>query len=138
MGLKRYFWRMFGPGMTIDMIKNSLEEGNPVEGIKRTVRETVCEDNPITSRIYKAGQYDGKIEGYIDASAEYENKLLEQADLFLQQKRVFESERDEYERLLDAYEAEIERLSKKLDRSEKENERLQQLLLKERELKSLS
>ena len=137
MGLGRFLWRTVGGGMLIDTVKNIVEEGDPIEGVKRTYKETYFADNPITSQIYKAGKYDGKKEGYVDASEEYEKKLLEQADLFLKQKRVFENERNEYESLLDAYEEEIDRLSQKVDRTEAENRTLQQLLLKERELRHM-
>ena len=73
-------------------------------------------------------------EGYEEASAEYEHKLIEQADLFLKQTRVFEEERDEYEKLLDEYDKEIELLENKADKTDRENKYLQELLLKERKL----
>ena len=75
-----------------------------------------------------------KKEGYEEASAEYEHKLIEQADLFLKQTRVFEEERDEYEKLLDEYDKEIELLENKADKTDRENKYLQELLLKERKL----
>ena len=137
MGLGRFLWRSTSIGNMVGTVKNIMEEGDLVEGVKKTYKERYCEDNPITSQIYKAGRYDGKKEGYVDASEEYEKKLLEQADLFLKQKEVFENERDEYESLLDAYEEEIDRLSKKVDRTEEENRTLQRLLLKERELRHM-
>lgn len=137
MGIKRFVWRSTGFGRTIDTVKNMIEEGSVIEGIKRTTKEDFTEDNPLTSAIYKVGKYDGTIEGYATASDEYENKFLKQADEFLKQKVVFEGERKAYERLLDEYESEIERLSNKLDRTKAENDFLQELLLRERKLKSL-
>ena len=80
----------------------------------------------------------GKKEGYVAASAEYEKKLLEQADLFLTQKNLFEQQKDEYEKLLDEYEAEIERLERKQKLTDAENTYLNQLLRKERALRKIS
>lgn len=138
MGIGRMLWRSIGPGRTIDTIKNIIEEGSVVEGIKRTVKEDIYEDNPITSRIYQSGRYEGKVEGYVEASKEYESKLLAQADEFLKQKEIFEDQRDAYEKLLDDYEAEIEVLIKKLDRTEAENEYLNELLIREYELRKIA
>ncbi|MCR5667427.1 MAG: hypothetical protein K6G05_00045 [Lachnospiraceae bacterium] len=137
MGLRRMLWRSTQLGRTVDTVKNIVDEGSIVDGIKRTVKEDFCEDNPITSRVYQSGRYDGKIEGYEEASDEYEEKLLKQADEFLKQKQIFESERDSYEELLDAYEEEIDALSEKVNRTEAENEYLQQLLIRERKLRKM-
>jgi DNA repair exonuclease SbcCD ATPase subunit len=115
-----------------------VEEGSVVEGIKRTAKEDWCEDNPVTSRIYQAGRYDGKVEGCEEASDEYEKKLLEQADEFLKQKKIYETEREQYEELLDEYESEIEELEARVNRTEAENEYLQQLLLRDRKLRKLA
>ena len=138
MGLGRMLWRSTGIGRTIDTVKNMVEEGSVIEGVKKTAKEDWCEDNPITSRVYQAGKYDGKVEGYEEASDEYEEKLLKQADEFLKQKQIFESERDAYEALLDEYETEIDDLSEKLDKTEAENEYLQQLLLRDRKLRRMA
>lgn len=137
MGLKRLLWRSTSLGRTIDTVKNIVDEGSVVDGIKRTVKEDVCEDNPVGKAIYEAGNYDGKIEGYNQASAEYEKKLLEQADLFLQQKKIYEDERDKYEELLDEYEEEIEKLEAKINKTQAEKEYLQELLLRDRKLRKL-
>ncbi len=77
MGLKRMLWRSTGIGRTIDTIKNIADEGSLIEGVKRTVKEDYCEDNPITSTIYKSGKYDGRKEGYAEASDEYEKEIAE-------------------------------------------------------------
>lgn len=83
------------------------------------------------------GKYDGQIDGYNQASKEYESKLLEQADLFIQQKTKLENEMDAYEQLLNDYEVAISELENNLERTETENQLLQALLLKERLLKKL-
>ena len=137
MGLKRFIWRHTPTGAMIDTIRSIAEEKSVIGGLKRMQDEEWTEDNPVTSAIYKSGKYDGKKEGYIEASAVYEKKLLEQADAFLQQKEIFESQRKSYEELLDQYEEEIDCLKKKADRSEAENQLLQQLLLRERQLKMM-
>ena len=85
MGLKRWIKHEVMPVTKYtDAIKNMIDEGSVVEGIKKSVKQNYCEDNPVTTPIYEAGKFDGKKEGYVEASNEYEKKLLEQADLFLQ------------------------------------------------------
>jgi vacuolar-type H+-ATPase subunit I/STV1 len=137
MGFGRMIWRSTSIGRAIDTVKNVVEEGSVIDGVKKTAKEDLCEDNPITSRIYQSGKYEGKKEGYAEASDEYEEKLLKQADEFLKQKYVYESERDEYEALLDEYEKEIDVLSEKVNRTQAENEYLQQLLLRDRKLRKM-
>ena len=99
MGINRMLWRYGskGIGWIIDAAKNISEESSLTGGIRRTLKEDFCEDNPITSYIYSLGKNDGKKDGYIKASSEYEIKLLEQADKFLKQDKIFESEKDAYE-----------------------------------------
>lgn len=138
MGLGRMIWRSSLIGRSIDTVQNIAEEGSVIAGLKKTTKEDWCEDNPITSRLYQVGRYDGKVEGYEEASDEYEEKLLKLADEFLEQKHIFDSERDAYEALLDEYEAEIDALSEKVDRTEAENEYLQQLLLRDRKLRRMT
>ena len=137
MGIKRAFWRYTAVGRTIDTISNVRSEGSLVQGIKRTVKEDLCEDNPFTRMVYNYGKYDGKVEGYEQASNQYEMKLLKQADEFLEQKKIFETEKNAYEQLLDAYEVEINSLEEKINRTETENEYLQQLLLRDRKLRKM-
>lgn len=96
------------------------------------------EDNPLTTPIYNTGKYDGKIEGYTEASQEYETKLLEQAEEFLKQRQIFKEQQEAYEQLLDEYEKEIKALENKVDRTEQENMYLTQLLLNERQLLKLT
>lgn len=60
MGLKRLLWRSNFLGQTIDTIRNIIDEEDVVEGTKRTIKENICEDNPIGKAIYNIGTYDGK------------------------------------------------------------------------------
>lgn len=137
MGLKRLLWRSTTLGRTIDTLKNIVDEGAVVDGVKRTIKEDFCEDNPIGKVIYTIGEYDGQKSGYIQASTEYEEKLLKQADSFLEQQKVYESEKEKYEALLDEYEFEIERLKSKVSKTEEEQIYLQKLLHKENKLRKL-
>ena len=137
MGIGKFFLRTIVPDFrTVELIQDVAEHG-VIDGIKENSRRELQEDNPITAPVYKAGKRDGKKEGYVAASAEYEKKLLEQADLFLTQKNLFEQQQDEYEKLLDEYEAEIERLERKQKLTEAENTYLNQLLRKERALRKI-
>lgn len=137
MGLGRFLWRATGIGHRIDTVKNILDEESIVKGVKKTVKEDFCEDNPVTAHIYNVGKFDGKKDGYAQASEEYEAKLLEQADLFLKQIKDFKKEKEAYEELLKEYEVAIAELEEKANRTEQENQLLQSLLLKERQLKKL-
>lgn len=137
MGLKRGLWRSTGVGRTIDTVKNIVDEGSISGGVKRMIKEDLTEDNPLGKIIYDSGRYDGKKEGYEEASAEYEHKLIEQADRFLKQEKVLEEKWDEYKKLLVECEKEIELLENKADKTDRENKYLRELLLKERKLKKL-
>jgi uncharacterized protein (DUF697 family) len=57
--------------------------------------------------------YQGRKDGYDEASGEYEIKLRKQADEFLNQAKDIKRDIDEYEKLLDKYEAYIEKLESK-------------------------
>lgn len=81
--------------------------------------------------------HEGKMQGYAEASDEYETKLLEQAEDFIKQKKDFQRERDAYEALLDEYDKEIDILNAKINKTEEEKEYLYQLMIKERELRKL-
>ena len=138
MGILRGLWRSTVTGRIIDTVRNIAEKGDLLDGVKKTIKEDWIVDNPLGSAIYNSGKYDGKIEGYAEASDEYEAKLLDQADKFLQQQKIFESERDEYEALLDAYEQETDALTEKVNRTEAENAYLQKLLLRDRKLRKMA
>ena len=137
MGIGRFLWRATGIGHNIDTAKNIVKERSLIKGVKKTIKEDFCEDNPVTSHIYNAGKFDGKKDGYQQASEEYEAKLLKQADLFLEQIKDFKKEKEAYDELLKEYEAAILELEEKANRTEQENQILQELILKERQLKNL-
>ena len=138
MGLGELLKKALIPGYKeYTLIKDIKEQGGIIAGIKENARRDRQEDNPFTSRVYQEGKHDGKKDGYVAASAEYEKKLLAQADEFLKQKELFQQQRDEYEKLLTEYEAEIERLEQIQARTEAENQYLQELLSRERRLRRL-
>ena len=76
MGLKRGLWRSTGVGRTIDTVKNIVDEGSISGGVKRMIKEDLTEDNPLGKMIYESGRYDGKKEGYEEASAEYDCRIM--------------------------------------------------------------
>lgn len=82
--------------------------------------------------------FEGKKQGYAEASDVYEKKLLEQANMFTKEKDAFTKERDEYEDLLDKFDKRICELQEKVNKSQQEVVLLNELLLKERELRKLS
>lgn len=53
------------------------------------------------------GRYEGKKDGYAEASEEYEAKLRKQADEFSKERQNFKNEKAEYEDLLDEYEQQL-------------------------------
>ena len=136
MGIVRFLRRTNSINRIIDTTKNIIEEGSIKDGLRRTVREDI-EDTPIVSNIYNMGKYEGKKQGYVDASKEYEEKLLSQAKHFINQKELLINEVSNYEKLLDEYEVEIERLEGKLNKTESENKYLSKLLSNERKLKQM-
>ena len=81
--------------------------------------------------------YEGLKKGYEQASAEYEKKLLEQADMFLKQKEQMQAVDKKKEELLEELLGEIERLDNKVKLTEEENRYLQELLLREHKLRKL-
>ena len=137
MGIVRFLRRTNSINRIIDTTKNIIEEGSIKDGLRRTVREDI-EDTPIVSNIYNMGKYEGKKQGYVDASKEYEEKLLSQAEHFINQKELLVNEVSNYEKLLDEYEVEIERLEGKLNKTESENKYLSKLLSNERKLKQIA
>ena len=138
MGLLRGLARLNPNYHFWDTVRNIKDEGDIVDGIKRTVKEDLTEDNPLGKSNYATGKNDGAKEGYATASAEYEEKLLQQANEFLSQKRDFERERNHYETMWEEYEKEINSLTEKCNTSLQDCEFLQQLLLMERRLRKLA
>ena len=104
------------------------------EAYARDGREIFFKRIPIINSIYSSGRYDGKYEGYVKASREYEKKLLEQAETFLTQKEIFEDQKRQYEALLEEYEQYIEEMSAKASLTNEEETHLNQILLTERKL----
>lgn len=136
MGIIRLLKRSVIPGqMAVDIVKSVIEEKNLVKGMKKIAKETFTEDTPGLADIYNMGRYEGKKQGYVEASKEYEEKLLLQAEHFINQKELLVNEVSNYEELLDEYE--IERLEGKLNKTESENQYLSKLLSNERKLKQI-
>ena len=65
--------------------------------------------------IEEKGRRKGKIEGYVEASNEYEKKLLDQAVEFLKQKGNYDGILKEKEELLDEYETYIEEMEARIE-----------------------
>ena len=137
MGLKRYIWRSTRLGYVVDNVKNIVDEGSIVEGIKRTHKEIIVEDNPLTSWACKEIAYEAHKEGYEQASELYNTKLLKLTDMFLSQMDMVVKERELYEQLLDEYEEEIERLSGIPTKTDAEANYLKELVYNEYELRKL-
>ncbi|MGC7873327.1 hypothetical protein ACPUYX_17610 [Desulfosporosinus sp. SYSU MS00001] len=135
MGFKRFLIKTLIPGYNyVDTAKKIYKHGL-VDGVKEKIREDFLEDTPGISHAYNAGKYEGKKEGYVEASFQYEDKLLRQAEEFLKQTKDFESQKVEYEKLIDDYEEYIEAMSTREDLSSKENEYLQKIIVMEKSLK---
>lgn len=137
MGVGRFIRRINPTVHTVETVQNIVKEKSVKKGLERTFREDFCEDNPLTRSVYDVGKLDGKEEGYVEASQEYESKLLGQAAEFLKQRELDEKQLEAYEQLLDGYESAISELEAKVERTEEENELLGQLLIQERQLRKL-
>lgn len=102
-------------------VYNIVDEGSLVNGIKRTIKEELTEDNIITAPFYqlgkKEGYREGERDGYIRCSREYEEKLRRQAELFLHTSNKWKKEKAEYEALLDEYELTIAELEAQISRT---------------------
>ena len=60
MGLLRGIWRSIPVGRAIDTIRNVVEEGSIVDGVKRTVKEDFTEDNLLGKAIYAENMMERK------------------------------------------------------------------------------
>lgn len=87
--------------------------------------------------LYDEGKDEGRRDGYVEASYEYENKLLKQAEEFLKQKEIAASKRKQYDNLINEYEKYIDKLENKVQITEQEKEYLNRLLITERKLRRL-
>ena len=141
MGLGKFLLKTAFPIYhAVDTVKKMNEHGI-VDGYKEATKELWLDDAPVVSHVYKAGKveghYQGKKDGYVEASNEYEKKLLAQADSFLRQNSIFEGEKAEYDALLLAYEKHIEKMESSVSSNSKEEEYMNSLILAERKLKKL-
>jgi len=123
------------PGYGYVNVIKKISENGLVDGVKEIIREDILEDTPGISHVYNVGKHEGKMEGYVEASHEYEGKLLKQAEVFLKQTNDFESEKQEYEQLINDYEKYIDEMSSRANLSSEENEYLQKMMIMERKLK---
>ena len=80
--------------------------------------------------LYDEGKDEGRRDGYVEASYEYEKKLLKQAEEFLKQKEIAKSKRKQYDNYIDE-------LENKVQITEQEKEYLNRLLITERKLRRL-
>lgn len=87
--------------------------------------------------LYDEGKDEGRRDGYVEASYEYEKKLLKQAEEFLKQKEIAKSKRKQYDNLINEYENYIDELENKVQITEQEKEYLNRLLITERKLRRL-
>lgn len=106
------FWkRMIIPFYNTKKTVESIKTYGLVEGIKEDSKE-LAKEAPIINTIYKMGKtdgvYEGKKQGYIRASKEYEDKLLKQAQKFKNQKVLLKKDINERDLLLKEYEEYIE------------------------------
>ena len=138
MGFKRFLKKSFIPGYRLKNVVENVVTFGVVDGLKEEFKETYLEDMPGTSHIYNAGKYEGKKEGYVKASNEYENKFIKQANEFLNQTKDITNQRDEYEQLLDDYGKYIDEMMQKDNLSEKEKDNMNQMMITERKLRGLS
>ncbi|WP_058953074.1 hypothetical protein [Clostridium tyrobutyricum] len=137
MGFERFLKKILIPEYNaIDMAQKIVENG-VVDGIKEKIKEDLLEDTPVISHIYNVGKYDGKKDGYAQASHEYEKKLLKQADEFLKQANVFKSDKVRYEKLIDDYERYIDKMMQKGNMSNEEKDYMNQIMVMERRLKKI-
>lgn len=91
----------------------------------------------LTDKVFEKGRSLGKKEGYVQASFEYEKKLIKQAEEFLKQAKVFESDKARYERLIDDYERYIDEMMQKSNMSNEEKDYMNQIMVMERKLRKL-
>ena len=131
LGMKRMALRAFVPGYSTVrkiglMKKHGFRKGAEIEA------NELMNDIPGVSHIYREGQkqgrYEGKKEGYVDASTVYEKKLREQAAQFLSEKSAFSETIDGYEALLDELQFYIKTLERKETLSKNEEADLDQAI----------
>lgn len=116
MGMKRMALRMLVPGYGVARQINMMKKHGMKKGIEMEANDLI-NDTPIVGHLLREGQrqgrYEGKKEGYIDASKVYEKKMKEQANRFLAEKNKFSETIDDYESLLDELQLYIQSLERK-------------------------
>lgn len=138
-GFRRAMARWTMPGYTVGRVIKKIAKGDSLgDAIIHEGKEIICEDTPGLNLIYDAGKFDGKKEGYQEASGEYEKKICELTNMFLAQNKVHKQQEDEYNKLLDEYDILITQLTNKVEKTEAENKNLMSLLAAERKLRKLS
>lgn len=137
MGYKRLLKKSLIPGYRLKCIVENVAIYGLVKGIKEELRETYLEDLPITSHIYNAGKHEGKKDGYVQASNEYESKFIEQANEFLNKTKDIRNQTDEYEKLLNDYDNYIHKIVQKDNLLEIEKANKSQVMITERKLEEL-
>lgn len=108
MGFKRFLIKNYltpgGPiaGHIIDAFDKKDKTGKGfVECLKDSVKETVCEDMPGTSQVYREGHKDGRIQGTAEQARRDERKFRQMHDKHEADRRRWNAEKQEYEDLLD-------------------------------------
>lgn len=144
MGVIRGLIKSTPIGRLVTTVYNIVDEESFVDGIKRTIREEITEDNIITAPVYRWGKNEGYREGerdgYIRCSREYEEKLRRQADLFLHASNKWKKEKAAYDALLDEYERTIAELEARISatNSDEYKQRLSNVKNYQRKLAALS
>lgn len=114
MGIKRLLKKtLMGGGNPVyghvfDAFVKKQKTGKPIkECLKDSFNETIQEDMPITSHIYKEGKKDGRIQGTIEQANRDEEKFRKLAEQHDSDRRNLKNQIKEYEDLLDDVEAEF-------------------------------
>ena len=119
MKVKRLLKKVLIPGYNAYDLVTKVNEDGVVGGVKKKLKEDFIEDMPVVGNLYdmakEEGRVAGKVEGYVEASNEYEKKLLKQAEAFLKQKNKLTENIQQREVLIDEYEACIEKMENEIE-----------------------
>lgn len=137
MGFKRLLKKSLIPGYALKSLVENVATFGVFDGLKEEFKETYLEDMPGTSHIYNAGKHEGEKDGYVQASYEYEKKLLKQGEEFLKQTKLFEGDKARYEKLIDDYEKYISEMKQKSNVSNQEIDYMNQIMAMKEKLKKL-
>lgn len=107
MALKRLLKKtLFGGGNMIqghifDALDKKRKTGKPFrECLRESINETIQEDMPGTSHIYRRGRSDGKVQGIAEQAQKDEEKFRAQHEAHESDRKEWQSKRKEYEELL--------------------------------------